>query len=84
MKEIFMAERKDEVRTRITIEAWDKRYIVESPWSDGLDIEKLLDLVYGISISATYAPETVLQAMKEYAEERLPDNNNTIEDETEN
>ena len=71
MKEIFMAERKDEVRTRITIEAWDKRYIVECPWSDGLDLEKLLDLVYGISISATYAPETVLNIMKEYAEERL-------------
>ena len=66
-----MAERKDEVRTRITIEAWDKRYIAESPWSDGLDLEKLLDLVYGISISATYAPETVLNVMKEYAEERL-------------
>ena len=71
MKEIFMAEHKDEVRARIIIEAWDKRYIAESPWSDGFDLEKLLDLVYGISISATYAPETVLNVMKEYAEERL-------------
>ena len=48
MNDIFMAKGKDEVLTRITVEHYDKRYIVESPYSDGNLIEDLPDLVYDI------------------------------------
>ena len=70
MNDIFMAKGKDEVLTRITVEQYDKRYIVESPYSDGNLIEDLPELVYDILLMVGYNQNTVNKALVELAEER--------------
>ena len=70
MKDIFMAKREDDVLTRIVVEHYDKRYIVESPYSDGNLIEDLPELVYDILLMCGYSQDTVNQALVELAEER--------------
>ena len=70
MKEIFMAKKEDDVRTRITVEQYDKRYIIESPYSDGNIIEELPDLVYDILLMSGYTKDTINQAFVELAQER--------------
>ena len=70
MNDIFMAKGKDEVLTRITIEQYDKRYIVESPYSDGNLIEDLPELVYDILLMVGYQQDTINKALVELAEER--------------
>ena len=69
MNDIFMAKGKDEVLTRITVEQYDKRYIVESPYSDGNLIEDLPELVYDILLMVGYQQDTVNKALVELAEE---------------
>ena len=70
MNDIFMAKGKDEVRTRITVEHYDKRYIVESPYSDGNLIEELPELVYDILLMIGYHPDTINKELVELAEEK--------------
>jgi hypothetical protein len=70
MNDIFMAKRKDEVLTRITVEHYDKRYIVESPYSDGNLIEELPELVYSILLMAGYHPDTITMELVELAKEK--------------
>ena len=70
MRDIFMATRKDETLTRITVENYDKRYIVESPYSDGNLIETLPELVYSILLMAGYHPDTINQELVELAKEK--------------
>lgn len=70
MNDIFMAKREDDVLTRIVVEHYDKRYIVESPYSDGNIIEDLPELVYNILLMCGYSQDTVNQALVELAEER--------------
>ena len=70
MNDIFMAKGKDEVLTRITIEQYDKRYIVESPYSDGNLIEDLPELVYDILLMVGYQQDTINKALVELAEEK--------------
>ena len=70
MNDIFMAKGKDEVLTRITVEHYDKRYIVESPYSDGNLIEDLPELVYGILLMTGYHPDTINRTLVELAEEK--------------
>ena len=70
MNDIFMAKCKNEVLTRITVEHYDKRYIVESPYSDGNLIEDLPELVYDILLMVGYNQNTVNKALVELAEER--------------
>ena len=70
MNDIFMAKGKDEVLTRITVEQYDKRYIVESPYSDGSIIDDLPELVYDILLMCGYSKDSVNQAFVELAEER--------------
>ena len=70
MNDIFMAKRKDEVLTRITVEHYDKRYIVESPYSDGNLIEELPELVYSILLMAGYHPDTINRELVELAREK--------------
>ena len=70
MNDIFMAKGKDEVLTRIIVEHYDKRYIVESPYSDGNLIEDLPELVYDILLMVGYNQNTVNKALVELAEER--------------
>ena len=70
MNDIFMAKGKNEVLTRIIVEHYDKRYIVESPYSDGNLIEDLPELVYDILLMVGYQQDTVNKAFVELAEER--------------
>ena len=70
MNHILMAKGKDEVLTRITVEQYDKRYIVESPYSDGNLIEDLPELVYDILLMVGYQQDTVNKALVELAEEK--------------
>ena len=65
-----MAKRKDEVLTRITVEHYDKRYIVESPYSDGNLIEELPELVYSILLMTGYHPDTINRELVELAREK--------------
>ena len=39
---------------------------------DDCGMEEFLDAFYGCMIGLTFPPKTVLSAMKEYADERLP------------
>lgn len=64
-----MASRKDDVLNRITVEHYDKRYIVESPYSDGNLIEDLTELTYSILLMAGYSKECINDAFRELAEE---------------
>ena len=70
MNDIFMAKGTDEVLTRITVEHYDKRYIVESPYSDGNLIEELPELVYDILLMIGYQPDTINKELVELAEEK--------------
>ena len=70
MNDIFMAKGKDEVLTRITVEHYDKRYIVESPYSDGNLIEELPELVYSILLMVGYHPDTINRTLVELVEEK--------------
>lgn len=70
MNDIFIAKGKNEVLTRITVENYDKRYIVESPYSDGNLIEDLPELVYSILLMVGYHQDTINKALVELAEER--------------
>ena len=70
MNDIFMTKGKNEVLTRITVEHYDKRYIVESPYSDGNLIEELPELVYDILLMVGYNQDTVNKVLVELAEER--------------
>ena len=65
-----MAKRKDEVLTRITVEHYDKRYIVESPYSDGNLIEELPNLLYSILLMVGYHPDTINSELVELAKEK--------------
>ena len=70
MNDIFMAKGKDEVLTRITVEHYDKRYIVESPYSDGNLIEELPELVYDILLMIGYHTDTINKELVEITEEK--------------
>lgn len=69
MRDIFMAK-GEEVRTRIIIEQYDKRYIVETPYSDSNLLEDLIDLTYTALLAAGYHKDNVIDALKEFVEER--------------
>ena len=69
MKERFMAQ-GEQVLTRIILEHYDKRYILETPYSDSAPLEDLLDLVYAALLTAGYHQDTINNALVELAEER--------------
>ena len=70
MKDIFMARGKDEVLNRIVVEHYDKRYIVESPYSDGNIIEDLPELMYSILLMMGYHKDTINKELVELATEK--------------
>ena len=72
MLEYFMASGKHETRTRVIVERYDKRYIVELPYSDGDALEELFKMILAIGVLMTYSEQTVLEMMKDFAEECLP------------
>jgi len=69
MKDYFMAK-GEEVLTRIVIEHYDKRYVVETPYSDSNLLEDLVDLTYSALLAAGYHKDSINQAFVELAEER--------------
>lgn len=70
MLQYFMAKGKDEVLTRIVIEHYDKRYIVETPYSDSNLLEDLLNLTYSALLAAGYHQDTINRSLVEMAEEK--------------
>ena len=69
MNDYFMAK-GEEVLTRIVIEHYDKRYIVETPYSDFTLLEDLLDLTYTALLATGYHKDTIIESFVEFAEER--------------
>ena len=66
----YMATGKHETLTRIVIEHYDKRYILETPYSDSNLLEDLLSLTYNALLAAGYHQDTINQALVEMAEEK--------------
>lgn len=58
----------DEAKTRLVFETDENRYIWESPYLD-VTMDDILNALYGILVSATWQPETVIKCMKDFAEE---------------
>ena len=54
---------------RLTLEINDQKISVEMPWD--VPIDDMLSTFYGMCITATWQPVTVLKNMKEFAEEKL-------------
>ena len=69
MKERFMAQ-GEQVLTRIILEHYDKRYVVETPYSDSNLLDDLLDLTYAALLAAGYQKETINDSLVELAETR--------------
>ena len=56
-------------KTKLILESDNNRYVSEMNWDANID--ELLSSFYGMCVSATYSPITVLKQMKEFAEEHL-------------
>lgn len=56
-------------KTILTIEQNNMKFTYEMPWDAGMD--DFLDAFYGLCVSATFMPKTILTHMKEFAEEKL-------------
>lgn len=56
-------------KTILTIEQNNMKFISEMSWDAGMD--DILDAFYGLCVSATFTPKTILTHMKEFAEEKL-------------
>ena len=69
MKDIYIAKGEDKILTRIIIEQYDTRYIVESPYSDESVANSLTELVYSILLATGYQPDTINQLLVELAKE---------------
>ena len=54
---------------KITIENYGKKMSFETEYED-VSINEYLDIFYGLLISATFSPETVLIGFKEFVEEK--------------
>jgi hypothetical protein len=54
---------------KITIENYGKKMSVETDHED-VSIEEYMDIFYGLLVTATFSPETVLNGFKEFVEEK--------------
>ena len=57
-----------ETKTRLTFETENFRQTWESPYFDN-SVEDILDALYGMLVTATWQPSTIISAMKGYAED---------------
>lgn len=55
-------------KTKLTFETNDNRFSWESPYIDS-SMEDILDAFYGMMVSATWQPETILRAMQDFVYE---------------
>ena len=58
----------DDVKTRLVYENDENRYIWESPYND-VSMEDILDAFFGMMVSATWQPITVIEAMRDFVAE---------------
>jgi len=58
--------------TRITVENYDYKTTWEIPYSDS-NLNEIFSGFIGCLVGITYHENQILKAMKEYAEERLPE-----------
>lgn len=56
-------------KTVLTLEHADRKIATELNWDAGM--EELLDAFYGACIATTWHPITILEGMRDFAEERL-------------
>jgi len=54
---------------KITIENYGKKMSVETDHQD-VSIEEYMDIFYGLLVTATFHPDTVLSGFREFVEER--------------
>ena len=54
---------------KITIENYGKKMSVETDHED-VSIEEYMDIFYGLLVTATFSPDTVLNGFREFVEER--------------
>ena len=73
-----------EENTRLTLESYGNVYRFEADHCD-CDMEEMLYAFYGLLTAATWSPITILQAMKQFADERLEllENHQNSEEENE-
>lgn len=82
MYENYKASKKE--NTRLTLESYGNVYRFEADHCD-CDMEEMLYAFYGLLTAATWSPITILQEMKQFADERLElmENHQNSEEENE-
>ena len=77
-------KRSKEENTRLTLESYGNVYRFEANHCDS-DMDEMLYAFYGLLTAATWSPITILQAMKQFADERLElmENHQNSEEENE-
>lgn len=58
-------DNNDKVKTRLVYETENDRYIWESPYMD-VDMQDILDALFGMLVSATWHPTTIINAMQDF------------------
>ena len=64
-------------KTKLTLESYGNVFSYESPYADA-SMEDLLYAFYGLCVAATWLPKTVLENMRDFAEEHLSVYENNI------
>jgi len=54
---------------KITIESYGKKMSVETDHED-VGICEYMDIFYGLLVTATFSPDTIIEGIKEFVEER--------------
>jgi hypothetical protein len=65
-----MCYKQKQENTRLTLESYGNVYRFEADHCD-CDMDEILYAFYGLLTAATWSPITILQAMKQFADERL-------------
>ena len=73
--ERYSAKRDQDTLTRVTVEQYEKRYIIESPYSDENALETLIRCVAAAAVACSWSKEQVLDAMQDYIDENRPETN---------
>jgi hypothetical protein len=79
-----MYNKEKQENTRLTLESYGNVYRFEANHCDS-DMDEMLYAFYGLLTAATWSPITILQAMKQFADERLEllENHQNSEEENE-
>lgn len=59
----------DQTPTRLTLEAYGNKHSSELSWD--ASISDILDSFYGLCVSATFTPNTILERMKDWLDEHM-------------